>query len=161
VNEIQAIEPGHDTFICRICEQVVPLGVLDDHSRLCIRAHRSHFQFYRCDAQLKPIRARVGELLDCPWPGALEPAVNVIFPVLSFHWLVSLAIDVRLCDADASENLTSIAARMRCYFVPEEATSLLPTFLAGKLRVDLKMHACLEIQAAERERQKTTVVRRH
>jgi serine/threonine protein kinase len=140
--ELQSVDSAQDNFICRICEEVVPLDMIEEHSKECIRAHRRQFQFYRCNSRLIPIRTEVAGLLESPWPGEQETAVSVVFPVLAFHSLISYAIDVELNDPDASDRLAAISARLENFSVPDAVSSMIPRFLSGKLQVDLKLSAC-------------------
>jgi hypothetical protein len=148
VEQIQEIDSSNDNFICRICEEVVPLDMIEVHSHLCITAHSGEVAFYRCSERLKPLRDALQAPLSVPWPGTMSDAVTRYFPIAYFKSLLSLAINTQIQNPGAESYLGSILSRMNMFVITEPLRFLSTTFVSGKLLVQQQRKAASEIITA-------------
>ena len=160
ISEIQEIDQNGENFICRICEEVVPLDLIEEHSALCIKAHQSQYHFYLCTEKLKKIKRKLEEtVLSSNWPADQEYAINVIFPVLFYFSLIGIAIEVQNSDCDATSQLETIIHELAYWEIPEAENKNLRLYLIGRQLVDKKLQFYKEISNAAKKISSTT--RRH
>lgn len=160
ISEIQEIDKNEENFICRICEEVVPLDLIEEHSALCIKAHQSQYHFYLCGEKLKKIKNKIDEtVLSVNWPAEQEQATNVIFPILFYYSLINLAIDVQTIDCDASSQLETIIQELTHWELPKAECKNLKLYLIGAQLVNKKLQFFKEISNTAKKISSTT--RRH
>ncbi|OHT15881.1 hypothetical protein TRFO_13720 [Tritrichomonas foetus] len=149
IKMIQEINSSSENFICRICEEVVPLDLIEQHSALCIKAHQTLFNFYKCGEQLKSLKSAIAtQFLSEQWPGEQQNALAVVFPVLYLYSFISLAIDIQNTDRDAMEQLDIVHQGMSNYEIPDEVKQLLPIFTTAKQLVIKKKQCCTDLVSA-------------
>ena len=152
ISEIQEIDKNEENFICRICEEVVPLDLIEEHSALCIKAHQSQYHFYLCGEKLKKIRKKIAEtVLSVNWPSDQENATKVIFPVLFYYSLIGIAIDIQNSDCDANSQLETIIHQLTNWEIPEAENKNLKVYLIGSQLVNKKLQFFNEITNAAKK----------
>ena len=162
VHLIQEINSSEENFICRICEEVVPLDLIEKHSALCIKAHEGQYHFYLCGERLKGIMQEIAgmDVMRHTWPGEMADVVEMVFPIMFYYSLLKMAQNVQIADVEAQRQLDSIIARLSYFDVPEnEAKSMTDKFVLGKQIVQKKLEACKAISKAAKAISRTT--RRH
>lgn len=160
VQQIQDINTQEDNFICRICEEVIPLDMIEEHSALCIQAHLSQYHFYRCGERLKKIRNNIADqFLNIIWPGDQEQSTSVVFPILYLYYLTGIAIDIQNADNDADEQLENILSSLSKYQPPIPTLEFAHVISSCIQLITKKMHCVNEISTTARAITRTT--RRH
>ena len=161
VHLIQEIDSSEENFICRICEEVVPLDLIEKHSALCIKAHEGQYHFYLCGERLKGIMEEIAgmDAMRHTWPGEIADVVEMVFPIMYYYSLLKMAQNVQIADVEAQRQLDSIIARLSYFDVPEKAKSMMDKFVLGKQIVKKKFEACKAISRAAKAISRTT--RRH
>ncbi|KAK8863902.1 Microtubule-associated serine/threonine-protein kinase 2 [Tritrichomonas musculus] len=160
ISEIQKIDKNEENFICRICEEVVPLDLIEEHSALCIKAHQSQYHFYLCGERLKKVRKFIEEkVLSVNWPADQDFATSVAFPVIFYYSLIGIAIDVQNADCDANSQLETIIHELSDWEIPEAESKNFKLYIAGRQLVNKKLKFFNEIANAAKKISTTT--RRH
>lgn len=98
-------------IICRICNEKVPISVIEDHTTSCIQAFQSEEKLSENDQKLFDYCQRFsGEHLAVDWPGQQMDACKTYLPQLRFLCLVENAYQVETISIDAIEELDNIGS---------------------------------------------------
>ena len=162
VQLMQEIDTSEDNFICRICEEVVPLDLIETHSSWCIKAHKGQYHFFLCGERLKTVMSEIASMdgMCQKWPGLATTVVETVFPIMYYYSLLDIAQKVQIDDVEAQRQLEAIASRLSYFNVPVGAKEMMETFVLGKQLVAKKLEACKAISRAAKAISKTTRRRR-
>ena len=77
-------EDGESTLVvCRICENLVPLSLIEEHSKSCMRAYEAEYSMLSIDDRINKLEESViTQLLSHPWPGDHKHAVEADIPLM-------------------------------------------------------------------------------
>jgi len=69
--------------LCRICEEYVPLSLIEKHSKSCACAYQEHYSIISTDEKIMKLQKAIRQSsLACPWPGEESNATNLYIPIL-------------------------------------------------------------------------------
>lgn len=161
IDQIQNINTSDNNFICRICEQVVPLDLIEKHSSLCIKEHQTLFHFYRYGEYLKVLRSKIAnKYLNESWPGEQQIVLFIIFPILQLFTLISFAIETSKADTDGLEQLQFAVEALTTFEIPEDVNQIIPIFVKARQICIKKLRCCQEIVKQAEAISMTTIGRR-
>jgi hypothetical protein len=138
ISAMKSIADDRDNVFCRICEEVVPLALVEEHSTLCVAAHQGEFRCFCADEKLTACETEMAtELLDCPFELPAVAVPGVVFPVLYVYLLVDAAIGVKSTDAHAAEQLESFCNGIKFFTPPNGVRPALLTEIAQAMQEKL------------------------
>jgi serine/threonine protein kinase len=107
-----------DNFICRICEEVVPLDLVEEHSSLCLAAHQLQYQSFCATEKLNRALTEISHgFLDHPFPAAGVPS-RILFPCLYIYLVVQCAAEIRSSDVRPDELLEQLNVKVHNFSFP-------------------------------------------
>lgn len=97
------------TVLCRVCERLVPLDMIETHSQICAKAYESSQVVKNSDDQIaKLIQSTKQTLLKQTWPGGEMEALSIVIPVLHTVVLLEKAVCVDQQSVGADEEMAKI-----------------------------------------------------
>jgi serine/threonine protein kinase len=149
-----------DNFICRICEEVVPLDLVEEHSGLCLAAHQLQYQTFCATEKLTRALTELScTLLDHPLPAAAVPP-RILLPCLYVYLVVQCAVEITSSDVRPDELLEQLKVKVQNFVFPR-GVAVRPELL-GEIRQSIvnKFTAMRGIASAVRQLSHTTRGRR-
>ena len=103
--------------LCRICEEYVPIDMIEQHSKSCVIAYESEFTMINIDERIKKLQKAIrNSVLNVKWPGSPSKSISTLLPML--HVIMLLDIIVK-----GDKNEASCAAKSLTQLeLPEEAS---------------------------------------
>ena len=99
--------------VCRICDEKVPLDLIDEHMDSCLNAYTNTSIISNVEAQLKTIASNVQqEIMNIKWPGPSKIAIATMIPLLKIILLVDQFIQINVHFVDAPEELNQIISEI-------------------------------------------------
>ena len=97
-----------DYVVCRICDEKIPIDLIDEHTELCYHAFFSVSFVTELNEKLQNLKNEIDQkFLMQQWPGSMNAAINTYLPILIVTNIVEHIIATDLNDVDAVEVLTS------------------------------------------------------
>ncbi|OHT15885.1 AGC family protein kinase [Tritrichomonas foetus] len=152
------LENEGDTLICRICDKVVPVDLIDSHTSLCIQAHQIKYQFLSSSEKLKSLNNKLSKSeLMVKFPGTLPNATKYIYQLLYLYLTNERAIIVKTTDPDGVAQLESIIAAFDSFTLPSSMAKYQQYFSKSRELVVQKYESLLDITKASEAIAATTV----
>lgn len=99
-------EDENTIVVCRICENLVPLSLIEKHSKSCMRAFEAEYSTLSIDDRITKMEdSVVNHLLNHPWPGDHKRAVEVDIPVMHMILLLDRVKSVDIQTPTANKDL--------------------------------------------------------
>lgn len=116
-------QPDEMMVLCRICEEYVPIDLIEEHSKSCVIAYESEFNLITTDERIKKLQKAIrNSILNEKWPGAPSKNINVLLPMLH----VTMLLDVATSNSDQLSHAADAIFKME---IPD-ATPNVTSFLA-------------------------------
>lgn len=81
--------------LCRICEEYVPIELMEEHSKNCVIQYESEFTIITLDERIKKLQKAIrNTVLNVPWPGDEGPMARIVIPMLHVLMLLDYVIEV-------------------------------------------------------------------
>ncbi|EAY00115.1 AGC family protein kinase [Trichomonas vaginalis G3] len=111
LTENSLIYENEKCIVCRICNEKVPISLIEEHTNSCLSAVQSEEILTENDQKLFEYCQKFSnEHLDIPWPGEQMNACRVYLPHLTFLCMLENACQVETISIDAIEELENIGA---------------------------------------------------
>ncbi|OHT02766.1 hypothetical protein TRFO_30021 [Tritrichomonas foetus] len=99
--------------LCRICDEKVPLDLIEEHTDSCLNAYQNASIGTNVDIQLKKcISDCQTEHMNVKWPGQQRIATMTLIPMLKLIVLMNQAIQIDLNFSDSQEVLSQIISEI-------------------------------------------------
>ncbi|KAK8895129.1 Microtubule-associated serine/threonine-protein kinase 2 [Tritrichomonas musculus] len=145
------------TVMCRICEKIIPLDLIEKHSTLCIQAHQTKYQIIKYTDKLKAFNKNLATQLSSPSPGIMKEATTVLYPLLYLYLVIDTAISIKGEEFGATSILDSALSNLKSIQIPQTAQQYTYLFENGAILIQKKLNSIYEIEQKTREIAKTTV----
>ena len=92
---------NHDQMLvlCRICEEYVPIDMIEEHSKNCVIAYESEFTMITTDEKIKKLQKAIrNSVLNEKWPGPPNTTISTILPLLHVTMLLDFALQEKCND---------------------------------------------------------------
>lgn len=119
-------DPDEMMVLCRICEEYVPIDLIEEHSKSCVIAYESEFNLITTDERIRKLQKAIrNTVLNEKWPGVPAKTINILLPMLHVTMLLDIAKNnpdqlthaadalFKLEIADASPNVISFIAKAK------------------------------------------------
>ena len=139
---------GGDTVICRICEKVIPLDLIEKHSQLCVEAHQAKYQFLSASDRLKKFNKKLSIQLSVKFPGEKEQCVSYLYVLLYLYFTIDNAITIKCNDfmnPDGLCQLRTIHNQLHHLVLPRSAEQYSTLFTHANNIIFQKLSALNEI----------------
>ncbi|KAH0785963.1 AGC family protein kinase [Histomonas meleagridis] len=159
VDEIPKPTPRVEDMLvlCRICEEYVPLSLIESHSNSCMRAYESECKIMTVDDRITKLENSIrNNFLNHTWPGDEDKCVGTYLPM--FH-LVLLLEKVRKASTSSARDADVIAftnKSLKTIQIPPDQNAESMLTKAKELTIQ-KLHACSSLTNATNELQSTRV----
>ena len=95
--------------VCRICDELVPLDLFEEHTQSCLAAYKTEAHLTKADNDIKAkIMDIKGKFLDVHWPENRELLITKSLPMLHLVFLLDRALNVQADLLDAVDELEQI-----------------------------------------------------
>ena len=151
-------EPGELLVLCRICEEYVPLSLIESHSQSCVRAYESESKIISVDEKIAKLQSAIRErVLKEIWPGEKQLCITVLLPMLHTLMLlekVAKALPTSSEDAAMIKTISNALKRIN-------VNNTICSSLLAKAReyTNDKMRACTRFSDATNELLSTRIQR--
>lgn len=82
-----------ELVLCRICEEYVPVSMIESHSKNCVIAYESEYQMLTTDQKIVKLQNAIRKtILTDAWPGDKEETIKIKLPMLHAIMLLDVAI---------------------------------------------------------------------
>jgi len=99
-NNIQSIPENSILVLCRICEEYVPLDLLEQHSNSCAIMFHEQSNILTTDERIGKLqKSIISKALSHPWPGEASFATNASLPILHVGFILESVSKVDSLDA--------------------------------------------------------------
>lgn len=144
-----------DTVICRICDNKIPLSLIDEHSKTCALAYESNLTMKSTDDRMFKLVALIEQtILRKPWPGQPDEVLKLILPMLHASLLLRRAIDAN------GDELEQIQQNLGMITIPASTTETQGLLDKGyHLIVDKVEAATTFIEACGKLRKSNSILR--
>lgn len=96
----------HETVVCRICDERVPVERFEEHTESCIAAYQSEEKLNEVDqALLNQLHEIEDKYLKVDWPGIRVVMIQETIPILQVYLVLKRAYDIDPRIQDASDDL--------------------------------------------------------
>ena len=116
--EEEEVKDNEQFVVCRICDEKVPLDLLDYHNKYCLQAYKSDEKRKKILNEIKKeIDFIINEKLNVPWPGNQTNMVKLYLPLLHACLLLhrSMNVDPKIADSyDDLKNLSKVLMKIKC-----------------------------------------------
>lgn len=147
-----------DYVLCRICEKLVPLYLIDAHSKNCVLAYESSKSMKTTDDMMSKLQALARQtILRKQWPGQLHKAANLILPILHAVSLLDRAISVDTNSPDAADELDAISEALIPITSTVSQQDAIDLLQKANTNVSEKQNAATKLAKALNVVQKTVV----
>jgi len=142
-------------MVCRICEQVVPVELVTEHSKACVSAHQRQYKFLCANEGLREASDEIAAQLLNHGMELRDPTLYpVVFPSLYVYLLGDVAVRVQPTDPDGDQRLQTIRHGMSFFKPPPGVdASMFGTLMS---RLEEKIRANAEVSQALDEWKATT-----
>jgi hypothetical protein len=107
----QPVDVSQLLFLCRLCEQYVPLAMIDQHSISCQQAYDAGAVMITIEGRIQNLQdAITRSLLGYPWPGDEDSAVACRLPLMQ---LVLILDKIRGVDSEAPSAWRQLSVMVR------------------------------------------------
>ncbi|KAH0785067.1 AGC family protein kinase [Histomonas meleagridis] len=152
-----SIKPEDMLVLCRICEEYVPLSLIESHSNSCMRAYESEYKIMTVDDRITKLENSIrNNFLNQPWPGDEKKCIETYLPM--FH-LILLLEKVRKVSTSSSRDAEIISytnKSLKTLQIPPDQNAESMLSKAKELTIQ-KLHACSTLTNATNELQSTRV----
>ena len=108
-SESSPILCADDTVICRICDELVPLDLFEEHTKSCLAAYKSEAHLTKSDNDIKEMMEQIqNKFLDITWPDYRETLISRSLPMLHLYFLLERSLNVQSDLLDAVDELEQI-----------------------------------------------------
>ncbi|OHT12822.1 hypothetical protein TRFO_17174 [Tritrichomonas foetus] len=157
-DNIMSTSDDGETIICRICEKVVPLNLIEKHSKLCTQAHQAKYQFLTASDKLKRLNQKLSNQLTSQFPGEEKNAVSFLYPLLHLYYCIDNAVTVKSNNTcDGIEVLFQVYNLLINFKVPKSALQYTSLFAHAAKLVNQKLKALDDIDKASQAIAETTI----
>ncbi|OHT05453.1 serine/threonine protein kinase [Tritrichomonas foetus] len=82
--------------VCRICEEYVPLSLIESHSKNCAKACESEIRIMSLDDRIEKLQQSIIKIILKPiWPGNKDSCINVLLPMFHVVMLLDKALKAK------------------------------------------------------------------
>ncbi|KAH0791383.1 AGC family protein kinase [Histomonas meleagridis] len=121
---------GGRLVLCRICEEYVPVELMEMHSQHCVSAYESECLIVTTDEKLKKLQASIHKLLfRIAWPGERETTIKIQLPMLHAIMLINSARNIPNNYPDGLNILNKIFNSLSNIPIPKDSNSQAYGFL--------------------------------
>lgn len=151
------VPPKHENgdqmlVLCRICEEYVPIEMIEQHSKNCAIAYESEFTMITTDERIKKLQKAIrNSVLNEEWPGSMTQTISTLLPMLH----VVMLLDVSMQGDKRSLSLAS-AALMKLE-IPNASPNAQSLFAKAKELMQEKVKAADAFSEASAILQRTRV----
>ncbi|OHT01648.1 AGC family protein kinase [Tritrichomonas foetus] len=130
-----------DIVVCRICDEKVPIDLIDEHTQLCYKAYNSVSFITETNEKLRNMKAEISnKYLNHSWPGSMNMALSTLLPVLATTNLVDQVLAIRVNEIDSIEEMISYSSIFEFY--SNSSSDLSHDILRFKPLIEKKIKAC-------------------
>lgn len=145
--------------LCRICEQFVPLSLIEQHSKTCAQVYETEYKMVSTDEKLRRVKEAIkSSLLNIPWPGDEYTATTICIPLLHIVMLVDKIVKIDPKNTSAKRQLQHMLNALDNNYVNPENINALSLVARIEELVKEKIHLCTHFSRASIELSKTTLV---
>ena len=138
-------------IVCRICNEHVPVSLIEQHTHSCMAAYNSEAKISAINQKIELLTQKIATTtLDQNWPNEQKNAIKNILPILHFNLLMERASQIETRSSDAVAELDKIGSTIYWMKIDINKTE------AKKLLLD-KINVCVKIEAARDVLRKTRV----
>ncbi|KKR37165.1 MAG: AGC family protein kinase, partial [Candidatus Nomurabacteria bacterium GW2011_GWE2_40_10] len=99
-NNCQSIQENSILVLCRICEEYVPLDLLEQHSNSCAIMFHEQSNILTTDERIGKLqKSIISKALSHPWPGEASFSTNASLPILHVGFILESVTKVDSLDA--------------------------------------------------------------
>ena len=108
-------EPSEEELVvCRICDEKVPLDLIEEHMRSCVEANKNATLLVRIHEEMTSLMREVRmDSLNVKWPGMRRLAATCLLPLTRMVYFLEKALSVDVQREDASDELQMIEKQIR------------------------------------------------
>ena len=131
-----------NVMICRICNEPVPIELIEEHTRSCIDALSNEQKIIEIDQALSTYMQKlINEDLNKVWPGKQEEATKHYLPIVHYLVLLRRVSQIENRSSDAIYELENIGSLINLLQININKTDVKKIILA-------KIAVCSKIEAA-------------
>lgn len=151
-------EPGELLVLCRICEEYVPLSLIESHSQSCVRAYESESHIISVDEKLVKLQNAIRErVLMEIWPGEKEKCLTVLLPMLHSLMLLDKVVKALPTSSEDAAMIKTIANALKR--IHGNNTTCDALLAKAREYTSEKMRACTRFSDATNELLSTRIQR--
>ena len=103
-----------ELVVCRICDQEVPLDLIEEHMKGCVEANKNAALLVKVHEDMNAIMKEVvADVLNMKWPGMRRLATTCLLPLTRMVYFLEKALEVDVEQEDASDELVMIEKQVR------------------------------------------------
>lgn len=142
--------------LCRICEEYVPLSLIEQHSQSCVIASQSEITILTTEDKIRKLqRGARSQYLQSTWPGDQSVSVNQLIPVSHMLLLLERAINLDTKQTSSLIELDMISHSLQQIFVSQDDPGMGQLVERAIQLVEEKMSSGSTLQKASILQQRT------
>ena len=135
--------------LCRICEQYVPLSLMEEHSNSCAQAFQAQVNIITTDERISRLIGAINNsVLNHPWPGDSSRVISISLPLLHAVLILQKALTIDPSKPESAEELNIFLHNIQiipCLANDANANALLAR---AQALLDEKINACNSLSEA-------------
>ncbi|KAH0791648.1 AGC family protein kinase [Histomonas meleagridis] len=147
--QVQVQNPEDILLLCRICEEYVPLSLIESHSKSCVRAYECEFKVMTVDDRISKLQNSIQKTILChEWPDTEDKCVNTYLPMFHLYLLLEKVRNASTTSTYDANVISLTNQSLRLLKIPNDRTCLPMLYKAKELTIQ-KLHACSNLKDAK------------
>lgn len=90
---------NEEMVLCRICEEYVPVELMEEHSKNCVIAYENECKILTTDEKIKKLQKKIKKsFFHVDWPGNKETTITIQLPMLHILMLLDSTVNITTND---------------------------------------------------------------
>lgn len=132
--------------VCRICDETVPVSLIEDHMNSCAKAYNSASTIININTQLSELIKDVQDQnMNVKWPGPSQVSSTTHIPLLKIVTLVDQALQIDVNLINSQDELNQIINKFNKFKTDGTNTTVINVLKSVRPLLKQKLRACKAI----------------